>query len=308
MNKTITGVKGFNKDMTCRDMQYEEGKTYEMEDKPSCCENGYHFCESPIDCFGYYDPAHSVFHEVEAIGDIDKKIDSNDSKICTNKIKIGAKIDLQTMIKMSVDFVFSHCKKSTKKSANKSEDRSIATNSGDRSVATNSGDSSVATNSGDRSVATNSGYRSVATNSGYSSVATNSGDSSVATNSGYRSVATNSGDSSVATNSGDSSVATNSGDRSVATNSGYRSVAINNGFYSIAQVDGDNAVAINLGYEGKAKGKIGSWIILAEVEDTGVRFEIQDVKVFKVDGKKIKEDVFYKLENGKAIAVEEEEE
>ena len=67
-------------------------------------------------------------------------------------------------------------------------------------------------------------------------------------------------------------------------------------------------MAINLGYEGKAKGKIGSWIILAEVEDTGVRFEIQDVKVFKVDGKKIKEDVFYKLENGKAIAVEEEEE
>lgn len=31
MKNKIFGVKGFNKDMTCRNMQYEEGKLVEKE-------------------------------------------------------------------------------------------------------------------------------------------------------------------------------------------------------------------------------------------------------------------------------------
>ena len=105
----IVGVKGFNKDMTCRNMQYEEGKIYEMEEKPKCCEKGYHFCEYPLDCLSYYKPSHSVYHEVEAIGDIDKEND--DTKVSTNEIKIGARINFQTMVKMAIDFTYKHCKK-----------------------------------------------------------------------------------------------------------------------------------------------------------------------------------------------------
>lgn len=36
----IIGFKGFNKDMTCRDFQYEEGKTYKMEEEPEICKKG----------------------------------------------------------------------------------------------------------------------------------------------------------------------------------------------------------------------------------------------------------------------------
>ena len=32
MKNRILGVKGFNKDMTCRNMQYEEGKIYKMDE------------------------------------------------------------------------------------------------------------------------------------------------------------------------------------------------------------------------------------------------------------------------------------
>ena len=56
--------KGFNKDMTCRGFQYEEGKEYTVDGKISACNNGYHACEDPIDCFRYYAPASSVYHEV----------------------------------------------------------------------------------------------------------------------------------------------------------------------------------------------------------------------------------------------------
>lgn len=67
MGKVIKGYKGFNKDMTCKGFQYEEGKTYEMEEKPDCCNKGFHFCEYPLDVFNYYNPVESKFHEIEAL-------------------------------------------------------------------------------------------------------------------------------------------------------------------------------------------------------------------------------------------------
>lgn len=55
MSEVIKSYKGFNKDMTCRGFQYEEGKEYE-ESNALVCENGFHTCEYPLDCLGYYSP------------------------------------------------------------------------------------------------------------------------------------------------------------------------------------------------------------------------------------------------------------
>lgn len=65
----MRAFKGFNKDLTCRGYQYEEGKEFHTE-RAECCDTGFHACEYPLDCFGYYDPAHSVFHEVELSGEM----------------------------------------------------------------------------------------------------------------------------------------------------------------------------------------------------------------------------------------------
>ena len=81
----MKGYKVFNKDWTCREFQYEVGKTYEMEEAPACCKRGFHFCRKLIDCFNYYDfDSENKVAEIEAMGAIDKR----DSKFCTNKIKI----------------------------------------------------------------------------------------------------------------------------------------------------------------------------------------------------------------------------
>ena len=60
----MKGYKAFNKNMKCRGMQYEEGKTYEMEENPECCSKGFHFCENPMDTLNYYDLCESEFAEV----------------------------------------------------------------------------------------------------------------------------------------------------------------------------------------------------------------------------------------------------
>ncbi|WP_303026662.1 hypothetical protein [uncultured Parabacteroides sp.] len=99
-----------------------------------------------------------------------------------------------------------------------------------------------------------------------------------------------------ATNTGDRSAATNTGDRSAATNTGDRSAAI---------VNGEESIAIVTGYKSKAKGCIGSWLVLTERDDwDGETYPIKEVKAVKVDGCNIKKDTFYMLINGKVEKVE----
>ena len=87
----MKGYKVFNSDWTCRDFKYEVGKTYEMEEHPICCNNGFHFCTNLSDCFNYYGfNTNNKVAEIEALGEIDKSDD--DTKHCTNKIKIVREI------------------------------------------------------------------------------------------------------------------------------------------------------------------------------------------------------------------------
>ena len=107
----MKAFKGFNKDLTCRGYQYEEGKEFHTE-RAECCDTGFHACEYPLDCFGYYDPAHSVFHEVELSGEMDKSGDN--TKVCATDIKIGARISIAGLVKAAIEFIMSKVNKEAK--------------------------------------------------------------------------------------------------------------------------------------------------------------------------------------------------
>ena len=136
----IKSYKGFNKDMTCKGFQYEEGKEYETE-RAECCETGFHACEYPLDCFSHYAPNDSVYHEVEQDGDIDRK--DGGTKIASTKIKIGARISIAGIVKAAIEYTMSR----TKKEASKDDDygASSATGSYGASSATGSCGASSAT-------------------------------------------------------------------------------------------------------------------------------------------------------------------
>ena len=158
--------KGFDKDLKCRDYQFEVGKEYE-EEKADICNCGFHACENPLDVFGYYPPADSRYCEVDL--DVnDQK--SDDSKRVGKHIKINAEIGLPGLIKAGVEYTKDQVDWEHAKVSN-TGDRSAATNTGKRSAATNTGYLSAATNTGDQSAATVTGKESVAMAVGYDSKA-----------------------------------------------------------------------------------------------------------------------------------------
>ena len=103
----MKAYKGFNKDMTCRGFQYEIGKTYET-DKAEMCSSGFHACENPLDCFGYYSPGTSKYCEVELEDNGQRR--SDDSKVVGKKITIGAELSVPMLCKLHFEYVTSRCK------------------------------------------------------------------------------------------------------------------------------------------------------------------------------------------------------
>ena len=102
----MKAYKGFNQNMTCRDFQYEEGKTYET-DKAILCEAGFHACENPVMCFGHYSPNTSVFHEVE-LEDVSPER-QDDTKRVGKKITIGEKLGISQICQLTFEYVKAHC-------------------------------------------------------------------------------------------------------------------------------------------------------------------------------------------------------
>ena len=333
----MKGYKGFSPGLVCRGKQYAENTVFE-EDSAEICKSGMHFCENPFDVLDHYGFINdkcelNEFAEVESLAE--SKTDDG-KKYCTQKLKIGAKIGIPGLVNAFAEYTLSRAdcgehntgdysaatntgnrsaatNTGYRSAATNTGYQSAATNTGDQSAATNTGRGSAATNTGNRSAATNTGYQSAATNTGYRSAATNTGNRSAATNTGYQSAATNTGDQSAATNTGDrsaatntgyQSAATNTGDYSAATNTGYRSAATNTGYQSAAKVEDRESFAIATGIGGKACGKIGCYIAVAEWVRTGTGHKLADFRTAMVDGEKIKEDTFYSLKNGEFVEVD----
>lgn len=105
----IIAYKGLDENFKCRGFQYEVGKEYE-EEVAKCCEKGFHACENPMDVWEYYSITDSRFAIVEQSG----KIDKQENKTCSSKIKIKAELKFADFVKLCVDAVVDKCKLNSK--------------------------------------------------------------------------------------------------------------------------------------------------------------------------------------------------
>ena len=281
----MKSYKGFKNDMTCRGFRYEEGKEYH-EERAECCDTGFHACEYPLDCFRYYAPADSVYHEVEQTGDIDKS--EGDSKVASTEIKIGAKIGIPGLVQAAIEYTSKRCEK-------KAENH-------------NTGNCGASSNTGYRGASSNTGYRGASSNTGYRGASSNTGDCGASSNTGNRGASSNTGDWGASSNTGNRGASSNTGDWGASSNTGYRGASSNTGNCGASFSTGEestsyagcvNSVAAALGLNAKAKGVKGAYIICAEFEtDNDGNYRIKGIQLHQVDGEKIKEETYYQLIDG----------
>ena len=160
MAEIIKSYKGFNKDMTCRGFQYEEGKEYE-EETADACHSGFHACEHPLDCLGYYSPNESVYHEVEQSGEFDRGED--DSKVASTKIKVGVRLDVAGLVKAAIDFTMSR----VKKEARSDEDKGASSATGDYGASSATGNCGASSATGYKGASSANDPESIAVAWGY---------------------------------------------------------------------------------------------------------------------------------------------
>lgn len=164
-----------------------------------CCESGFHACEYPLDCFKYYSPNESVYHEAELDGNTDSCGD--DTKIASTKIKIGASLNIAGIVKAAIEY--------TNKRSKKENGR--------------------------------------------------------------------------------------------------------DGDYGASSANDKDSIAVAWGYHGKAKGVIGSYLVLADWEGDENNYWTQELwtlkgaKMVRVDGEKIKENTWYTMKNGEFVEANEDE-
>ena len=84
----IKAYKAFNKDLTCKDFQYEVGKEYHHKGKLEVCRSGFHACERLLYCFNFYpfSEAETRVAEVLVWGEIE--YEDADVKLCASNIKV----------------------------------------------------------------------------------------------------------------------------------------------------------------------------------------------------------------------------
>ena len=301
MGKIITGYKGFERDFTCRDMQYEVGRTYVLEGDPKLCERGFHFCTSPLAVFEYY-ASTNRFAIVEADeDDVIYDTADNSHKAVARRIKIVKEITLEEIISLQIDFS-SKMKRSV-------EGRKISYHGCENlqwegSLSTNMGYSSIVgvvegfdycvSVDGDYAVSVSANsIQSIESCEGMSTLAATTGSCSVAKAYGVCAAAVATQHSSLAIAEGNEAVAVATDDESIAV-AYYRSAAICTGIRSVAISNERNALAVAAGPFCSASGVLGSWLVLVDRKYS----MIFDVRVVRVDGKDIKEGVRYELKDG----------
>ena len=305
--KVIKSYKAFDKNMRCRDFQYEVGREYEMDGDIKCCNRGFHACKNPLEVWDYYDMLNSRFAEVEQSGKIDEE--GNSTKVCSSHIKIKAELKLADIIKVGVEWlkdITSPSKFKTDGALNDNGDRNKQIgSSGDSAQIGSSGDSAQIGSSGYYAKIGSSGDYAQIGSSGDSAKIGSSGDSAKIGSSGYYAKIGSSGYYAKIGSSGDSAKIGSSGYYAKIGSSGDSAKIGSSGDSAKIDSTGEDSVIMCAGNSSIAKAKVGSWITLAEWKwsDEKKHNVPVCVKTEYVDGENIKADTWYRLQKGEFIEV-----
>ena len=102
----MKGFKGFDKDLKCRDLQYEVGKEAAVDGDIELCKRGIHFCENPHDIFSYYAPGENNRFAVVEAEDVSDESNGDDSKRVCKRLTVKAEISVFEICRIAVSTFF----------------------------------------------------------------------------------------------------------------------------------------------------------------------------------------------------------
>ena len=315
----MKGYKAFKKGLICdptgqNPFQYAENTVFET-DTAEPCKSGFHFCKNPLDTLDYYPLIDDYgnmteFAEVESLDDV--KTDDN-KKYCTKKLKIGTKLTLPQFIKASIDVTYENIKteveKEKKKIKNSGDNATLAGGIGAELAGGNwaklAGGDNATLSGGDNATLAGGNFATLAGGNnaklaggkwaelvGGACAKLAGGDGAKLVGGKWAKLV--GGDNAKLAGGDYATLA--GGDNAKLAGGDYATLAGGNW---AELVGGKNSLMIG-NSRSIAKGKKGAVILLVERD---MDYNILNFNAVQVDGKKIKEDTFYKLENGKFVEV-----
>ena len=278
----MKGYKGFRKGLICKDKQYAENTIFE-EPEANICVNGMHFCKNPMDVLDYYPLIDNngemcEFSEVEAL---DEALTNDEKKYCTKKLKIGARMSLAEFIRASFDVTYRQIKEEVENVSDKEKSGDGAKLAGGNWAKLAGGDWATLAGGDRAKLAGGNG----ATLAGGNWATLAGGNWAKLAGGNWAKLA--GGDRAKLAGGDWAKLA--GGDRATLAGGNWATLA--GGKHTIMISENDS----------KAKGGIGSLIVMVERNDEG---EIVNYKAIQIDGDKYKEDTWYRLEDGEIKEVE----
>lgn len=284
MENKVIAYKGFSSDLTCRGFQYKIGEKYSCDEKIILCGKGFHACKEPLDVLNYYSKTDSRYCLVEQSGAIMGSVDN--SKQVSSEIKIIKEIGLDGLVKAEVE----RLKKITKNS--------------------NRGDVIIKSECGDVYIPSTIGFTTIYSKRHNAKIYSGGGDTRIISfgngaiigSEGYHNEIYSIGSLARICSIGDNAIIRaneysqiySTGDYAQIYTSGIGVAVHSMGYHSIINCQGIWTIV---------RAKKGSWITLTEWELIYGELKPSYVKTEYVDGKRIKEDTFYTIRNGKFVEV-----
>ena len=303
--------KAFKKGMICKGKQYAENTDFEEKGANECCVAGVmHFCKEPMDVLNYYPlvDENGDFSEFSTVEPLEKVIEKVD-KCASKKIHIGAKLSFKGFIEAAVNVLIEKTK-----GKNESGDGAKIGSSGNYAKIGSSGDDAQIGSSGNYAKIGSSGnYAQIGSSGNYAQIGSSGNGAQIGSSGDYAKIGS-SGDGAKIGSSGNYAQIGSSGNYAQIGSSGNGAQIGSSGDYAKIgssgdgariKMDGTRSVASCVGNGGAIKGKKGCWIVLAEWKIINDEYTPVCVKAAQIDGETLKEDTFYRLENGEFVEVEE---
>ena len=283
MGNKVIAYKGFNSDLTCKGFQYKIGEKYSCDEKIILCEKGFHACEEPLDVLLYYAKPDSRYCIVEQSGEI-IRCEHNNNKQVSSKIKIIKEIGLDGLVKAEVE----RLKETTKN------------NETDEAIIKSECDNACVNSIGTFTNIYSKGYGTKIYSGGYGTRVISVGNLAIINSEGFSNEIYSTGGFARICSIGDnanirattSSIIYSTGHNAQIYTSGFGGTVCSLGYHSIINCQGVDTMV---------RAKKGSWITLTEWKMINGILRVSCVKTEYVDGKRIKEDTFYAIRNGKFV-------